>query len=90
MEAQKAVDFDTADHIRLFQYVGYDSAHIFTEWNERAYRSLFFDMIPIDACQCDVGVLRGQLLEREADDGRSIVAHAELKEKRVPSTCLPP
>jgi len=31
MEAQKTADFDTADHIRLFQYAGHDSVHIFPE-----------------------------------------------------------
>lgn len=63
-------------HIRLFKYIGYYLVHILTERDERAHGSLLLGVVPIDAHQRDVIRLRCHPLEREADDGRSIVANA--------------
>lgn len=65
-------------HIRLFQYIGYNFVHILTERDERGHGSLFFSIVPIDAHQRDVIRLRSHTLERETDNGRSVVAYAQL------------
>lgn len=63
--------------------VAQDSADVLPERDEGGYGRLLFRVVPVDAGQCDVAVLRGQFLKREADDDGCVVAYAELQKQGV-------
>ena len=63
--------------------VAQDSADVLPERDEGGYGRLLFRVVPVDADQCEVAVLRGQFLKREADDDGCVVAYAELQKQGV-------
>ena len=50
--------------------VAQDSADVLPERDEGGYGRLLFRVVPVDAGQCDVAVLRCQFLKREAGNKR--------------------
>ena len=68
--------------------VAQDSADVLPERDEGGYGRLLFRVVPVDADQCDVAVLRGQFLKREADDDGCVVAYTELQQQGLFQTGL--